>query len=95
MSGKCQDVEAILNQMIQQLKLIIDLHQPVSDSHRDIIIHLADVQKQITKINNMHQDSDANFIRKIKNRNCDPVMNDRNMLLNITIRLHKKHETEH
>ena len=66
LTGKCEDVEAILNQMKQQLKLITDLHQPLRDSHRAIITHPSDVQKQITEINNMQEDSNAIFIRKIK-----------------------------
>ena len=87
LSAKCQEVETILNQMKRQLKVITKLHKPLRNSHKEINTHFADVQKQMTEINNLQQASDIDFIRKIKEcqRNCHHVMNDTQMILNRTI----------
>ena len=89
LSVKCQDVETILNQMKQQLELVAELRQPLIDSHHEIETHFADVQNQMTEVNYLQQDSDLNFIRKIKDcrRNCDSVMNDTKNLFSQRIRL--------
>ena len=89
LSVKCQDVETILNQMKQQLELVAELRQPLIDSHHEIKTHFADVQNQMTEVNILQQDSDVNFIRKIKvcRRNCDSVMNGTKNLLSRRIRL--------
>ena len=84
LSAKCEEVETILNQMKEQLQVITELYEPLTNSHEAVNTHFADVKKQITKINNLQQDSDINFIRKINGcrRNCDHVMNDTQMILN-------------
>ena len=84
LSAKCQEVETILNQMKEQLQVIDELYEPLRNSHQEINMHFADVQKQMTEINNLQQGSDVNFIKKIKDcrRNCDRVMNDTQMILN-------------
>ena len=84
LSAKCQKVETILNQMKGQLKVITELYQPLRNSREEINTHFADVQKQMTEINNLQQDSDVNFIRKMKEcrRNCHHVMNDTKVILN-------------
>ena len=89
LSAKCQDVETILHQLKRQLELITELHQPLRESHIEIITHLADVLRQITEINNLQQNSDVNFMRKIKDcrRNCDHTMNDKEKLFSRTIQL--------
>ena len=89
LSLKCQDVETILNQMKQQLELVAELRQPLTDSYHEIKAHFADVQNQMAEVDNLQQDSDADFIRKIKNchKNCNRVMNDTENLLSRRIRL--------
>ena len=84
MSAKCEEVETILNQIKEQLQVITELYEPLTTSHEVVNTHFADVKKQITKINNLQQDSDVNFIRKINEcrRNCEHVMNDTQMILN-------------
>ena len=84
LSAKCQEVETVLNQMKEQLKVITELYQPLKNSREEINTHFADVQKQMTEINNLQQASDVNFIRKIKDcrRNCEHVMNDTQVILN-------------
>ena len=82
--AKCQEVETVLNQMKEQLKVVTELYQPLRNSREEIYTHFANVQKQITEINNLQQGSDMDFIRKIKEcrRNCDGIMNDTQMILN-------------
>ena len=84
LSAKCEEVEIILNQMKGQLEVITELYQPLRHSREEINTHFADVQKQMTEINNLQQASDVNFIRKIKEcrRNCEHVMNDTQVILN-------------
>ena len=95
LSAKCQEVEMILNQMKGKLKVITELFQPLRKTREGINTHFAEVQKQITEINNLQQGSDIDFIRKIKEcrRNCDRVMHDTQMILNrkITIPQNMKH----
>ena len=98
LSAKCDEVETVLNQMKEQLKVITGLYQPLRHSCEKINTHLADVQKQMTKINNLQQCSDVDFIQKIKEcrTNCDRVMNDTHMILNrkITIPENMKQNIE-
>ena len=84
LSAKCQEVETILNQMKEQLKVIIQIYEPLRNSQQEINKHFTDVQKQMMEINNLQQGSDIDFIRKIKEcrRNCDRVMNNTQMILN-------------
>ena len=84
LSAKCQEVETILDQMKGQLKVITELYQPLRNTHKEINSHFADVQKQLTEINNLQQDSDIDFVRKMKDcrRKCDGIMNNTEMLLN-------------
>ena len=87
LSAKCEEVETFLNKMKEQLKVITELYQPLRNSLEKINTHFADVQKRMTEINNLQQDSDVNFIRKRKEcqRNCNRVMNDTQMILSETI----------
>ena len=84
LSAKCREVEIVLNQIKEQLQVITELYEPLTNSQQEINTHFTDVRKQMTEINNLQQGSDVNFIRKIKEcrRNCDRVMNDTQMILN-------------
>ena len=84
LSAKCEEMETILNQIREHLKVITELYEPLRNSNKEINTHFVDVKKQMTEINNLQQDSDINFIRKIKEcrRNCDHVMNDTQVILN-------------
>ena len=84
LSAKCQEVENILNQMKDQLKVITELYRPIRNSCQEINTHFEDVQKQMTEIKKLQQGSDIDFIGKVKEcrRNCDRVMHDTQMILN-------------
>ena len=58
LSAKCLEVEAILIQMKGKLRVITELYQPLRNSREEINTHFADVQRQITEINNLKQGSD-------------------------------------
>ena len=95
LAAQCQKVERILNQMKGELKVITEFYQPFKKSREEINTHFADVQKQLTEINNLQQGCDIDFIRKMKDcrRKCDGIMNDTKMILNrkITIPENIKH----
>ena len=81
LSAKCQNVEAILNQMKNNLSSITKLDRHLITVYTKVIIHLGDIQAQMIEIHNLNvkQGSDATkFLQKLKecHRNFRRSMSD-------------------
>ena len=86
MSAKCEEVETILNQMKKQLQDITELYEPLKNAYSKINTHFANVQKQMTEMNELNECSDLNKIKECR-KICDDIMNDAEIILNRTIKI--------
>ena len=86
LSAKCQNVEAILNQMKNNLSSITKLDRHLITVYTKVNIHLGDIQAQMIEIHNLNvkQGSDATkFLQKLKecHRNFRGSMSDTQEIL--------------
>ena len=81
---KCKDVETILNELKHQLNVLTELEHPVKTTYRELNVHLANVQKRITEINDLNKSSDIEFINRTKEcrQNCNHIIDHTQMILN-------------
>ena len=76
LSAQCQEMEKVLNQMKNQLKIITEFDEPLVSACQDVDIHLAVLRKQMSEFQNLNQATDGNFIQKSREcrLNCERIM---------------------
>ena len=70
LSAKCQNVEAILNQMKNNLSSITKLDRHLITVYTKVNIHLGDIQVQMIKIHNLNikQGSDGTKAKRLSHK---------------------------
>ena len=87
LSAKFKDVETIHDKIKRQLNIVTELEPTVTTAYKGIIVHLADVHKQMKLMNGLSQLSDvalAQISREYSSK-CDCIMNDTQQILNSKI----------